>query len=220
MKKYNVARFGMIAGWLTLAGILAFSVIGPNVIAGQRVSGSFDAAAIKAYYSHEGLLPLSAMGFVILLTMIPFVTSLRSSLAATDRAVFSSKIGYAFAITAIPLYAVSNTMQIVLVGVAAKGGDIVPLFRLWDVIYNSAAYIPEAGYAVFFALAMRDEMQFPRWMPKVGLVVGLFQLINASAIFVGIPDSYTMAGNLLLMLWFVGANIGLGRLGSQKPALS
>jgi len=53
-----VPGLGALAGWLALAGIVAFSIIGPQLIAGQRVSGSLDPAVIQAFYAHTLLAPL------------------------------------------------------------------------------------------------------------------------------------------------------------------
>jgi hypothetical protein len=39
-----------------------------------------------------------------------------------------------------------------------------------------------------------------------------------TAIWVGIPDSLTLVGNLAFGAWFVGASIGLGRLGAASKA--
>jgi hypothetical protein len=215
-----VARIGAVTGWLTLASVLLFSVIGPQIIAGQRVSGVLEPAAIQAYYRHAALAPFSAAGFVIILFLLPFVLALRQSLASNERARFFSTLGLLFAIAAVPLYLASNTLQATLVAIAAGGGDIVPMFRLWDVLYNGAAYVLEAGYAAAFAIAMRDTPEFPRWMPVYGLVVALLQLVNASALFTGIPDMVTLVGNLAFMGWFIGASIGLSRLARAVRATS
>lgn len=215
MKTFSTARAGMIAGWMTVIAIIVFSIVGPNIIAGQRVSGTLDAAAISAYYSHEALSPFFALGFIIILTFIPFVSALRKLLSVNERSDYLALVGYAFGIFACALYIADNCLQCTLVTVAKSGGDIIPMFRFWDMLYNSGSYIAEAGYAAFFSLAMRDAMKFPRWMPMLGLIVGLLQVVNASALHVGIPDNYTIVGNLVFMAWFIGANIGLGRLAKE-----
>src|ERR1043166_9241409 len=53
----NLAKYGAIAGWLTLAVIVTFSIVGPQIIAGQRVSGTLESSAIQAYYRHPALRP-------------------------------------------------------------------------------------------------------------------------------------------------------------------
>lgn len=205
-------RIGAIAGWLSLAGILTFSVIGPMVIAGPRVSGTLDAGTIQPYFRHQALAPFSAGEFLIMLAFVPFVLALRQALSPDDRARFLSQVGLAFALIAAPLYLVDGAIHATLVTVATSGGDLLPLFRFWDILYNSATYLAEAGYAFAFARAMRDVRAFPRWMPWWGVIVGALQLVNMSALFVGIPDNLTLIGNLAFMLWFVGASIGLTRL--------
>jgi hypothetical protein len=209
---FPIALIGAVGGWLALAGILAFSVIGPMIAAGQRVSGTLDAAAIQAYYRHGALAPVNAGGFFIMLVFLPFALAMRQVLSGDERARFLSMLGLVFAVAAAPLYLAEYSLQAALVGVAANGGDVVPLFRFWDILYNSAIYVLEAGYAAAFALAMRGAPGFPRWMPRYGLIVALFQLANATALFAGIPDNVTLIGNLALVGWFIGANTGLSRL--------
>ncbi|MDP9266234.1 MAG: hypothetical protein M3O91_09000 [Chloroflexota bacterium] len=75
------------------------------------------------------------------------------------------------------------------------------LFRFWDVLHNSGAYALEAGLLASFGLAMRDERAFPRWVPTVALVAAALQLVNMTAIWVGIPDAATMIGNLAFGLF-------------------
>jgi hypothetical protein len=48
--------------------------------------------------------------------------------------------------------------------------------------------------------------------------VALLQLVNVTALFIGIPDNVTLIGNLAFMGWFIGANIGLGRLAKQTQS--
>ncbi len=211
----NIARVGAIAGWLTLATIIVFSVLGPQVIAGQRVSGSLDPTVIKAYFSHTTLAPFNAGEFVFVFFFIPFAVAMREVLSINARARFTASVGLAFCIAAVPMYLIGNALQATLVTVAVRAGDIMPLFRLWDILYNSATYTLEAGYAGMFALAMRDVRAFPRWMPAFGLVVAALQILNVTALFAGIPDTLTLIGNIALLGWFVGANIGMGRL--AKP---
>jgi len=214
----NLAQIGAITGWLTLVCVLIFSVIGPQIIAGQRVSGTLDPAVIQTYYRHSALAPLNAGAFVFALVFLPFVLAMRESLAIDKRTRFLSTLALVFAVSAVPLYLAEYTLQAVLVTVATSGGDVVPLFRFWDILYNSAIYVLEAGYAGAFALAMRDVREFPRWMPRYGVIVALLQLVNVTALFIGIPDNVTLIGNLAFMGWFIGANIGLGRLAKQTQS--
>jgi len=217
-KSLYAARIGAVAGWLALAGVLAFSVIGPMIVAGQRVSGMLDPKAIQAYYRHDALALLSVGEFLIVLAMVPFALALRDVLSVDERARFLSNVGLAFVLIAAPLYLADNSLHATLVTVANSGGDILPLFRFWDILYNSATYLAEAGYAFAFARAMRDVRAFPRWMPWWGVIVGALQLINMSALFVGIPDNATLIGNLAFMGWFIGSSVGLTRLARRPTA--
>jgi hypothetical protein len=179
------------------------------------VSGTLDPTVIQTYYRHSALAPFNAGEFVFALVFLPFVLVLRETLAINQRARFLATLALLFAVSAVPLYLAAATLQAVLVTVTTSGGDVVPLFRFWDILYNSATYVLEAGYAGAFALAMRDVREFPRWMPRYGLMVPVLQLVNGTALFVGIPDNVTLIGNLAFMGWFIGANIGLGRLAKQ-----
>ncbi len=213
----NIARVGMIAGWLTLAGIVLFAVIGPLLVAGPRVSGTLDATStsIQAYYRHGALAYFAAAQFLIPLAFVPFALALRESLAGAARARFLAQLGLLFAIAFAPLLTTRSALQATLVTTATSGGDIVPLFRFWDMLYNSGLYAMAAGLTATFALAMRETHEFPRWMPIFGLVVGALQLVNLSALILGIADTVTLVGNLAFVVWFIGANIGLGRLAKQ-----
>src|SRR5215212_1481877 len=88
-----VARIGADTGWLVLASVGLFSIVGPQIIAGQRVSGTLDPAAIQAYYRHTALAPFSAGGFITIIFLLPFYLALRQSLAGSERARFLSTLG-------------------------------------------------------------------------------------------------------------------------------
>lgn len=211
-KSAYAAHVGAFAGWLALAGVLAFSVIGPMIVAGQRVSGTLDPKLVQTYFRHDALALVNAGGFLILLAMIPFALALREVLAIDERARFLSQVGLVFVLIAAPLYLTEYSLQAALVTVSKSSSDILPLFRFWDILYNSAIYLAEAAYAFCFARAMRDVSAFPRWMPWWGIIVGALQLINMSALFVGIPDDATLVGNLSFVGWFIGSSVGLTRL--------
>jgi len=207
------ARIGSIAGWLTLIGILGFEVIVPQAIAGQRVSGTTDAAAISAYYGHSTLSPVVGLGgFVILLAFLPFVTAMRASLPGDERTRLLATIGVAFAVAAAPLYVVKSAIAATLVSIAGGGGDVVPLFRLWDLLYNGGVYAFEAGWILGLGLAAAGAPGFPRWFAALTALVGGLQLVNMTGLFLGIPDAATLPGNIALAGWLAVASYGLGRL--------
>src|SRR5437762_1231366 len=101
--------------------------------------------------------------------------------------------------------------QMSLVVIARSGGDVVPLFRFWDTLYNSGAYALEAGWVAAFGLAMRDAVAFPRWLTAYSVVTAALLALNVFAIWVGIPDTATLPSALFLMIWFVSTSYGLSR---------
>ena len=210
----SVARAGAVAGWIALAGIFGYH-IGLQLAAGQRVSGTLDPVAIEAYYQHSIVATASVEQFLVLIPVLVFVLALRQALLVNERARFLATLGLLFAVAEIPVILTEVSLQAALVATAQSDGDVIPLFRYWDVLYNSGAYALEAAYAVAFALAMRDVAAFPRWMPKFGLLVGALQLVNMTAIWVGLPDQATLVGNVAFAVWFAGGAIGLGRLASH-----
>ena len=217
MDMANVARIGAYAGWVSVIGIFLHN-IGLMAIVGQRVSGTTDVAAIQEYYRHTIIAPASIAPFVVMIAVLVFTLALREILGALPGARFLANLGLLLAVAEVPVILTESSLQAALVTTATNGGDVLPLFRFWDVLYNSAAYALEAGWLAAFGLAMREARGFPRWLPRFSLVVAALQLVNMSAIWVGIPDSLTLVGNLAFGAWFVGASIGLGRVGAGTPA--
>jgi len=210
------ARLGAYAGWLSLAGIFGYH-ISLSIVAGQRVSGTADAAAIAQYYRQPIIAQVSIEQFIVLPIMFLFVFALREVCSgAGPRARFYATLGLGMALAEIPVILSEISLQAALVTTATSGGDVAGLFRFWDVLYNSGAYVLEASWLAFFGLALRDVAAFPRWLPRFSLIVAAAQVINMTAIWVGIPDTATLAGNLLLAVWFGAASVGLGRLASVR----
>jgi hypothetical protein len=215
------ARVGSLAGWLTLAAILGFEIIVPQVIAGQRVSGTTDIALIQAYYGHPALAPVVGLGgFVIMLAFLPFATALRGALSVDDRSRFLATTGLAFAVAAAPLYVAKSAVAATLVTLAGSGADVVPLFRFWDLLYNGGIYALEAGWILGFGLAAARSSAFPRWFAGLTLLTGILQLGNMTALFVGIPDTATLPGNVALAVWLGTTSFSLGRLARAQDPLS
>jgi hypothetical protein len=212
----NVARIGAYAGWISVIGIFLHN-IGLTAIVGQRVSGTTDVAAIQEYYKHTIIAPASIAPFVVMIAVLVFTLALREILGALPGARFLANLGLLLAVAEVPVILTESSLQAALVTTATTGGDVLPLFRFWDVLYNSAAYVLEAGWVGAFGLAMRDAANFPRWLPRLSLLVAALQLVNMSAIWVGIPDAFTLVGNIFFAIFFVGASIGLSRL-AATPA--
>lgn len=217
----TMAKAGAIAGWLSLACIFGYH-IGLTILAGNRVSGTTDVAAIQAYYKQGVIAPAGVLGFFTVITIIVFVYALRETLAvASPRARALATLGLLFVVIEIPVLLVQFALEAALVSVATSGGETLGLFRFWDVLYNSGAYALEASYLICFGLAMRDTAAFPRWLPRYSLLVAAAQVLNMFAIWVGISDTATLPANLLFGVWFAGTSVGLGRMAAhtaRRPA--
>ena len=211
----RIARVGSLAGWVSVAAIFAYH-IGLSILAGQRVSGTTDAAAIEAYYKNGIIAPASILAFLAVVPIAIFTLALRDALGVSPRSRFLATLALILVVAEVPGIIAQSALEAALVTVAARGGDIVPLFRFWDVLYNSGLYVLEAGWTLAFGLAMTENAVFPRWLPRFSLVVAALQLINVSAIWVGIPDQLTLPGNLCFGIWFGAASVGLGRLASRS----
>jgi hypothetical protein len=212
MSTRDTARVGSIAGWMLLFGILAFGVIGPTIVAGQRVSGTSDPELIRTYYSHPGLEVFTLLGFPIIAIAVVFVFGLRECVSTDARGRFLGTLGLLLFLVEAPLLIAEMALQGTLVTVTRAGGDPLALFRFWDVLYNSGAYALEAGMILCLSLATRDVAGFPPWLPRFGVAAAVLQLINMTAIFAGIPDQVTLVGNVTFSIWIATMAISLGRI--------
>lgn len=207
----RIARVGAAAGWLSLAMIFGYH-IGLTIVAGQRVSGTMNAAAIEGYYRSGVIAPASITIFLSVVPILIFALALREALATSAGTRFLATLALILVVVELPGILVQGALEATLVTIASRGGDIVPLFRFWDVLYNSGLYVLEAGWVAAFGIAMSGNPAFPRWLPRFSLVVAALQLVNMAAIWVGIPDQLTLAGNLGFGIWIGGASFGLTRL--------
>ncbi len=214
----TIAKAGAVAGWLSLVAIFGYH-IGLTILAGNRVSGTTDVAAIQAYYKQAVIAPAGILGFFTVIAILVFVYALRETLAGTSpRARALATLGLLFVVIEIPVLLVQFALEAALVSVATTGGEVLGLFRFWDVLYNSGAYALEASYLACFGLAMRDAVAFPRWLPGFSLVVGAAQVVNLFAIWVGIPDTATLPANMLFGVWFAATSVGLGRVAARTTS--
>jgi hypothetical protein len=209
-----------MAGWLTLAGILAFEVIGPSLAIGQRVSGSTDRTAIEAYYANGALLGFGLGQFAIVIGFVVFMTALRDELSRWEGAAFWANAGFAFSIAAAALLLTRSAIEMALVRALAAGSDILPTFFVWDFAYNGAVYALEAGYPAAFALAMAGRAGIPRGYLALAGVVSVLQLVNMTSLVVGLPPGVSLVGNLVFAVWFGATAWLLGRQGSRMKAPS
>lgn len=210
----RIARLGSVAGWVSVAMIFGYHV-GLTILAGERVSGTTDAAAIEAYYRNGVIAPASILAFVAVVPIAVFVFALRESLSVSPGSRFLATLAVIFVVVELPGIIAQGALQATLVTTVSRGGDIVPLFRFWDVLYNSGLYVLEAGWIAAFGLAMNESPAFPRWLPRFSLAVATLMLVNMTAIWVGIPDQATLVGNVGFAVWFGASSVGLGRLAGR-----
>lgn len=212
----SIARVGAWAGVIALVGIFGYH-LALMAIAGQRVSGTVDAAAITAYYQEPAIALLSVEQFFVLIPMTVFAVALRESLATTPWTRFLATTALVAVTAEIGVLVATIATQAALVVTARSGGEIVGLFRFWDALYNSGAYALEATWVAAFGLAMRQVAVFPGWLPRFSFVTATLLAINVSAIWVGIPDAATLPSAFLLGVWFAAASLGLHRM-ATAPA--
>ena len=211
------SRVGSYAGWVTLAGVLAFEVFGPLTAAGQRVTGTSDAATIAGYYRNSGLLPLALGAFLIMPPFVALIVSLRRSLVEQGANAIVAEVGFAIALVAVPLLVAKTALQMALVRVVETGADPVALFVSWDYLYNSGVYVIEGSYIAAFSLAMRGTVGYPGWLSGLGFVTAALQLVNMTALVVELPDAATLPGNISFAIWLGGIAVVLGRMSRPAP---
>ena len=214
----TIARVGSWAGLISVAGIAGYHLM-LQLIAGQRVSGTTDETAIVAYYQNANIALLGVEQFLVLVPVLVFFVALREVIGLDRWTRFLATIALAAGIAEVPAVLVEISAQAALV-VGAKHGDaVVPLFRFWDVLYNSGIYVLEATWVVAFGLAMRANVGLPRWLFGWSMLTGALLAINVGAIWIGIPDPATLPSAVALVVWFVGASLGLRRLGTAAQPL-
>ncbi len=214
----NVPRIGAWAGFIAVIGIMGYH-IGLMLIAGPRVSGTIDATAIEAYYANESIAFLGVEVFLVLVPSIVFLVALREATAQTGMGRFLGTIALAAGIVELAAILVEISAQAAIVAAVSSGSDVVPLFRFWDVLYNSGTYVLEATWVAAFGLAMRETGTFPRWMVGLSAITAVLLAVNVTAIWVGIPDQATLPSALALAAWFVGASLGLRRIASEPRSV-
>jgi hypothetical protein len=215
----SVARVGAWAGALALIGIFGYH-LGLMILAGQRVSGTTDAATIAAFYRQPVIASLSVEQFVTLIPMMVFLVALRERLAVTPWTRFLATVGLVAVTAEVAVIVVEISAQAAIVTVAQAGGDTVGLFRFWDAVYNSGAYAFEATWVASFGLALRGVAGFPGWLPRFSWVTAALLAINISAIWIGIPDVATLPSAVCIGIWMGASAFGLGRsVAERAPAL-
>lgn len=207
----SIARTGAWSGVVAVVGIFGYH-LALMAIAGQRVSGTLDVAAITAYYRQPAIALLSLEQFLVIIPMTVFMVALRESLMTTPWTRFLATVALVAVTAELAVLLIEVAAQAALVAAARSGGELVGLFRFWDALYNSGAYALEATWVASFGLAMRNVAAFPRWLSRFSLVTAALLAINVSAIWVGIPDAATLPSAVFLGIWFGGASFGLNRM--------
>ena len=172
-----------------------------------------DEAAVRAYYAHDALAWLPALECLTGPLIVALACGMRASFPRDDEA---SQAGFGIMVAAVPGYLLSAALGSTLATLALSGQPLMPTFRLWDVFYNSAMYLLEAGYMIAFGLAFLRHGG-PRWLAWLGIVGGIVQLLNASALWLHAPDAATLPGNVAILTWLAGISVWLLR-GSRVTA--
>jgi hypothetical protein len=215
----SVARVGAWAGVISVVGIFGYH-IALTIIAGQRVSGTTDVAAITAYYQNQMIAVLGVGLFPVVIAIFVFAVALRETLSTTPWTRFLATIALAAVITEMAVNLTGVAAQMALVVTARSSGEVLGLFRFWDTLYNSGAYALEATWVVAFGLAIREVGGFPRWLAGFSFATGALLAINVSAIWVGIPDAATLPSALFLGIWFAATSLGLARFNVPVAAVA
>ena len=215
----SVSRAGSWAGWLSLIGILGYHVL-LTIVAGQRVSGTQDLTRIKAYYGQSVVAILGVEQFLVVVPVAIFGVALWETLAFSPWRRLLTGVALVALVVELPLIVIENAAQASLVTAVSAGEGVAGLFRFWDVLYNSGAYVLEATWVLAFGLAMGAHPAFPRFMGWLSPLVAALLGVNVFAIWVGIPDAATLPSAFLLGAWIAGASLGLRRTAAPGPGTS
>jgi len=206
----SIGRVGAWAGVAALVGIFGYH-LALMAVAGQRVSGSTEAAVITTYYRQPVIAAFTVEQFVTLIPMMVFMVALRERLSTAPWTRFLATIALLAATAEVAVLVSEVALQAALVASVRSGEATVGLFRFWDVLYNSGAYALEAVWVSTFGLAMRHVAGFPSWLPRFSLVAAALLAINITAIWLGIPDVATLPSAVFLGIWLGAASLGLYR---------
>jgi len=203
---------------LSLVGILGYH-LALTALAGQRVSGTADPVAIKAYYSQSIVGTASIEQFLVLIAVAVFAVALRETLAVGPMARLLTGVAVVAITVELGLIATETAIQAALVAATQAREPAGALFRFWDVLYNSGVYALEATWIFAFGRSMLGNAAFPRFMAWLSPLAALLLIVNVFAIWVGIPDMATLPSAFALAAWLVGASLGLRRIASATATV-
>ena len=215
----SVPRIGAWAGFIAVAGIVAYH-LALIVVAGPRVSGTTDVAAIEAYYGNQAIAAIGVMQFFAVIPVLIFFVALRDMTAQTSIGRLLGTVALAAGIAEVASIVVVMSGQAAIVAAVSSGGDAVALFRLTDVLFNSGVDVLEATWVAAFGLAMREAGGFPRWMTGLSAATAILLAAKSTAIWIGIPDPATLPAAIATVIWLVGASVSLRRLAAEPRALA
>lgn len=196
-----------VSGLALVLLVVSFGIVGPAMVAGPRVTATLDAGAVRAYYGHAALAPLTVLLMPAAAAALVFFWSFREALVAAGAPVMAATLGGLFGVAQVPMYLGSAALGAALVGLASAGADVVPLFRFWDVYYNSAGYVLESAVLLSFSAALWRCAPPRRGLAGFGFAAGALQALNVGAMWLGWPDAATMPGNVALLAWLSAASI-------------
>ncbi|HKZ53204.1 MAG TPA: hypothetical protein VJ085_07995 [Candidatus Acidoferrales bacterium] len=219
------AGVGMLI--LFVFGVLVMQV-GATAIAGQRVSGTSDVAALNVYYNHQSLMPIYWQGGLGLLGFALFVAAFRRYLQLqTESGLMRLLIDAAsiIGVIEVSVLLVVVSLQAAMVQIAAAGPQnssaLLAVFAAWDWTYNGLLYWTEVGWLSLFSVVGWRTGAFPRLLAAFGLIVSAFHLFHTTVLMLGLPDAVTIPGTILFVVWFIWMIVYLLRGGTaRKPALA
>lgn len=212
------ARAGAWTGVAMFAGILAFVVVGPQIVAGERVSGNVDEAAIRAYYDHTPLLWLATASFFVPPLMLLFFVSLREVVGTDPGRRFLANFALLAAAVEAALLMGQSALSAALVAQASSGGEIMSLYRVWDYLYNSGADAVEIGWILGFSLAARGIAGFPRWFAAHGAIASALLVVIVFLLPAGVPDRVHLILYMPAIAWILVAIVSLFRHARSSQA--
>lgn len=211
----SVGRIGSWAGWIAIGGILGYH-LALTALAGQRVSGTSDLAAIGRYYGQSIVGVLGVEQLLVLVPVAIFAVAMRETLATSPLNRLIAGVALVAVVAELPVIATEIAAQAALVTAVGAGEGVAGLFRFWDVLYNSGAYVLEATWVLGFGLALRNAAEFPGFLRWLSPVTALLLGINVFAIWIAIPDAATLPSAVFLSIWLAGASIGLRRSATTR----
>lgn len=207
----SVPRVGAWAGWIAVVMILGYH-LSLIAVAGPRVSGTDDIAAVRAYYAHTAIAPLGLVQFLSLVAVLTYAASLVVSLGTSPWLRFLTLLGLAAVVAEIAIIAVITGIQAGLVFAVQLGEPIGALFRAWDAAYMSGGDALEATWVLAFGIAMASNAAFPRYLRWLAPLTALLLALKAFAIWVGFPDQATLPAAILFAVVMASGALGLGRM--------